>query len=402
MRALAYESHVVRPRAPLHLTIVFALLAVVGCSSKDPVSPAAPSAPPTQVLGTPLTAPDAVEVESSLMWSSLTGELICSASFLTARASLLAIHSTTKATRVLEALPSIVTDMAPDGSAVYFNALGDDYSLGRRSALAGSFAPALLDSCSLLCFFYMRAAPDGDHVAVERISFSSTTDVSDSLRIHVLSTGERKAFASAVPVAFSPGSDQLVVNDVFAPLSQAAILTLATRGTQPAGLSVPDPIAESRVRWGPSGIEVLYVEADDKRLFLHQAAGGTTTLIWSSADSLRGPMAWSESGRQAAIWSSRDVGTDAVPVQRWELHVVDLGSHNARTVAYAEVPTRSAAVLRPVPRPVARLRAMADIFPPPRLGGLVFSPDETKLAYTFFDGRVYRSDLSGSMASAAR
>jgi hypothetical protein len=340
-----------------------------------------------------MTAPDAVEPESNLMWSSLTGELICTASFSTADGGLVAIHPTTKATRVLEALPSIATDLAPDGSAVYYNALAQDYVFARRSALAGSFAPALLDSCSLLCVFLMKAAPDGDHVAALDVNLSST----DSLRIHVLSTGEKMAFGSGVPLAFSPGSDQLLVHDVSASLNQAAILTLATGSMQPAGISVPDPISESSVRWGPSGIEVLYVEADEKRLFLHPAGGGSATPIWSSADSLRGPMAWSASGRQAAIWSSREVGTDAVPVERWELHVIDLGSHNARTVAYAEVRPASA----PVPRRVARLRAMAAIFPRARLGGLVFSPDETKLAYTFFDGRVYRSDVSGSTPSAA-
>src|SRR5580765_5557392 len=164
MGAFVYQSHVARRRARLHLTMACVLLGVLGCSSKDPVSPGAPSGPPSQVLGTPLTAPDAVEVESNLMWSSLTGEVICTASFSATDGGLLAIHSTTKAARVLEALPSIATDLAPDGSAVYYNALGQDYVFARRSALAGCFAPALLDSCSLLCVFIMKAAPDGDHV----------------------------------------------------------------------------------------------------------------------------------------------------------------------------------------------------------------------------------------------
>jgi len=380
MRALVSHSRLERRTAPRLEPIALALLAVLGCASEDPARPG----PTSEALGTPLTAANAVDVASPLYWSSSTGELICAESFLSASGGLMAVHATTMATRVLDARTSIAVDVAPDGSAVYYNAFGGagpDYALARRLPLAGSFAPAVLDSCSLLCVYFMVAAPDGDHVAV--------TDVTDSLRIHVLSTGEKTGVGVGIPLAFSPASDRILVNEPFAPLDQAAIVTVATGSAQPAGLGVPYPIAGSKVRWGPSGIEVLYLAADEKRFFLHRAATGTTTLIWASPDTLSGSIAWSPSGSQAAIWSSRQAGTAAAPARRWELHVIDLLGRIVRTVAYAEVPTGST----PVSRSAARLPAIGAVFFPGAAGGLVFSADEAKLAYTFFDGRVYRSGL---------
>ena len=367
--------------------VSIALLAVPGCS-KHPTRPGGPS----ELHGTPVTPANAVEVAGPMLWSGLTGELICSGPFR-AGGGLIAVHATTGATRTLDSLESFPEALAPGGSVVYYDAIESDVYdlsvLARRVALGRTPAPHTLESCSGFCFHFIEPAPDGDLLAVGELS--------DSLRIYRLSTGERTVVSEYSPLAFSPHSDLLLVKDLFDPLGQARILTLATGSTTPAALGVPDTISGFRLRWGPAGIEVLYVGGDNKSFFLRRVEAGATLRLWASPDTLDGyPIAWSSSGTRAALWSYRPSGTTAAPARRWELHLVDLVARTVRTVAYAEVAVEST----PRPSPIARFRSAANIFPTPNPGGLAFSPDESEIAYTFFDGRIYRSRVADALATA--
>jgi hypothetical protein len=324
-------------------------------------------------------APGTIEDLGYLLWSSQTNELIVPRSLLTAHhGELLAIHATSGAIRTLDSTGSIPLSLAPDGSAVYYAAISSDFAtyFARRVALAAGSSPRTLRSCAAFCLHFIEPAPDGDRVAI------GTTD--DSLLIYQLSNGLSAPITEGFPRAFSPDGSRLLVSDFFAPLSDSRIVTLANGASQPAGLGLPDTVAGYKVRWSDTGLEILYISSDRRHLYRRDATAGTTTLIWTSADTLFGaPFAWSSSGARAALWSSRLLDPTH---RRWELHGIDLATGADHFLAYG-VEDRS---FQQYPARSPRFAPTADIFPPSPPGGLAFAPDENGVAYSWFGGRLYR------------
>jgi hypothetical protein len=130
------------------------------------------------------------------------------------------------------------------------------------------------------------------------------------------------------------------------------------------------------------------VSADLKHLYLRRVEPATTTLIWTSPDTLdEVSMAWSASGQRAALWSSRLVGGGSAPARRFELYAVDLVTPSAKLIAFAQRPVT--ALLSSKGLPIGA----AAVFGVGMLGRVAFSPNEQEVAYNF-GGGLYRSPFN--------
>lgn len=360
----------------VHLTALL-LAAVLGCSKSHPTQPHVEA----ERLGT-VIAPIKPLQFAELFWSAATGEILGASSIASGGDGRLeAIHAMTGAVRTIDPAISIPVALSSDGSIVCYNALsaGADTLFARVAGLRVVTPPRTLAAAGILGVHFMAVAPDGDHVAIGTLS--------DSLAIHVLSTGARMALAIGTPLAFSPGSDQLLFLDFSEP-PQAQVLTLAGGGSLPVDLGLPDTIATSRVHWTPQGIRVLYLSGDFKQVMLHDISAATTTTILTSADSLDElSLAWSPSGARVACWSFRSTGSGASAATRFDLHGVDVATRVDHVVAFGSIP-HGASLRAEHERP--RSGIQADIFDfGPSAGAVAFSPNEGELAYAF-NGRLYR------------
>jgi len=388
MRRLALRSARILP-----LAAMIVILLVAGCSKdRNPIRPQESA----QQLGTLVAAAGVADPNSALLWSVATDELVCSGAVTFAQLGhLIAIRRTTGAVRTLDAVTSIMNALAPDGSAVYYNAIlwGSEGAIdsiqARRIGLGSGSTPRRIASCGGFCLHIIQPAPDGDQVAISTLG-------SDSIQIHSLSTGSSRAVAAGVPVAFSPNSAQLLTREAFGGLNTASLVTLATGVVEPAGLDVPDLNGGELARWDAQGPVVLYVSEDRKSLY-RARAGAAPTLLWSSPDSLHGSkMATSPSGQRVAVWTSRAAATDSTAMRLYQLYVVDETAGAVR-IAFAKVAGTTVLALRRAPR----FGATADIFPDARLGGMAFTGGETELAY-LFDGRLYRTPALTPVTASIR
>ena len=354
------------------LTLLNVLLAVAFCGCSKDENPTGPNTT-TERHGTPIAGARAIHFESRLMWSSLTNELVGGRYFLDE--GLIAIHSRTGASRLLDSLSSVPVSLAPDGSASYYIAFSDDSIFARRVALVGPASPHTLLGCSgIFCFSNLEPASDGNLVAISTF---------DSVIVHRLTNGQDEALTDGLGLEFSPDASRLLVTRMPPALSSADIVTLATGASEPAVLGVPDTAGGYTLRWfDTEGLEVLFLSSDQRSLLIRHVDEGVTQLVWESPDTLHGPLAWSESGRFVASWTSRRLASGA---DRWELHGIDLQNLSERVLAYGEYRQNSLSPASKVPR----LRPDANIFRF-SLRAVAFSPSETEVAYVWFDGRLFR------------
>jgi len=274
------------------------MIVLAGCSEDDPV---APPAPPSGGLGTPLTGMGAIEAQSPLFWSFTADEIVAVASFNDPNSnSLIAVASTTGATRQLEPVASSPLSLTPDGAGVYYVTLELDSTVARSVELMFNMTRRRLNRCDGGgCFHVVLPAP----LAVDQVAIYP---VADSTALQNVSTGARQMLTSGYPLAFSLDGTRLLKKEVNEPIQDALIFDIGAGTSLPANLGLPDEIGDYLVRWTTTGIEVLYQTLDRKDLVLRRAGPGQDAIVFSTPDTLEVAMDWKD--ERIAVWTSKAAG----------------------------------------------------------------------------------------------
>ena len=296
-----------RPFVPLLLVS----LTLASCSGDDPV---APQPPPPSGLGTPLTAIGALEAQTPLLWSAATNEIVAVASFNNPNPNaLIAVGAGATTLRTLDARAATPLALAPDGGAAYYMTFDIDSTVARRVTLTGAAAAARLAYCDGSCEHAVVPSPDGNLVAVR----SQNTD---SIHVVTVSTGARDTITSGWPLIYRSDGARLFKKELGEDWDEAVVYDLGTRATTPGPFAnfPRDSVLAFSLRWdAATGIQMLYVSADKRRLIL-RTGSSAPEVVYVAPDTIEAHLDWAPTGHAAAFWTSRASGSG----RRYELRAV--------------------------------------------------------------------------------
>ncbi|HEY2954018.1 MAG TPA: hypothetical protein VGK89_02070 [Candidatus Eisenbacteria bacterium] len=356
---------------PVAAVLCLLALSASGCAK----SRSHPTAPQPLGQGTPLGAAGAFLSGNHFVWSALTNEIVGSGDISTL--SLVAMHGTTGATRVLDSAAALLPVAPAAGTPVYYEALlldptltGNDSVALRRVSLGGG-APVQLDAIPGLELYAHEISGDGDWLAWGRTIGLFT---SDSLVIEATATGARSRIEPGFPILVSPDGSQFLYRTDLLPGMKLRDRVAGT--SAPFDLGLPADARLAGMRWDAGGLHALYLLGKGQ-LHVRHLASGTSEALYSASDSLVSISGtWSPNGARVALWS--DVPA-VEPAHTVSLHVVDVAAKNGAVVATGSV-TASPGF-------------------PLLLGAIAFSPDSRRVAYQYAD-QVFTHDFPVATAAA--
>jgi hypothetical protein len=310
------------------------ILLLAGCSndSEDPLTP-----PVTDARGVKVGADHTFAAYSSLGWSDMTAEVVGPASATPAAGNgLLAMSTTSGATRVLDGNEPVAVTVSNDGHRAFYivdlpPAEGDSVTL-RTVAIHGSGLPARIAACPEGCVMSYAVSADQNWVAWAAGAGDPGTP--DTLRVMHIPTGAITVVGLGVPVVLSPGGDYLL----FQPNPGSPAMRLWVRATGIDGeydQVVPIGAGPAAWRWdtnAPGGLKVAYI-IPPRDLFVARDIPGLPVLVYRAPDELDviAP-AWSPDGQRLAVWGSRLAANGNYT--NHILFVADITSNTGVEVAY--------------------------------------------------------------------